>query len=89
MLDEKLEVLDQKTQETLQKIQDIKSERNTLRESVNSLQVQLFELDKRYKKLEESGKISDYIKEQYRVFKDDRMLIKSKINKLLKQLRKF
>ena len=89
MLDEKLEVLDQKTQETLQKIQDIKSERNTLRESVNSLQVQLFELDKRYKKLEESGKISDYIKEQYRVFKDDRMLIKSKINKLLKQLRRF
>ena len=88
-MDEKLEVLDQKTQETLQKIQDIKSERNTLRESVNSLQVQLFELDKRYKKLEESGKISDYIKEQYRVFKDDRMLIKSKINKLLKQLRKF
>ena len=89
MLDEKLEVLDQKIQERLQKTQDIKSERDTLRESVNSLQVQLFELDKRYKKLEESGKISDYIKEQYRIFKDDRVLIKSKINKLLKQLRKF
>ena len=89
MLDEKLEVLDQKIQETLQKTQDIKNERDTLRESVNSLQAQLFELDKRYKKIEESGKISDYIKEQYRIFKDDRMLIKSKINKLLKQLRKF
>ncbi|MBU0478612.1 hypothetical protein KKC91_08605 [bacterium] len=89
MLGEKLEVLDQKIQERLQKIQEIKSERDTLRESVNSLQVQLFELDKRYKKLEESSKISDYIKEQYRIFKDDRVLIKSKINKLLKQLRKF
>ena len=89
MLEEKLEVLDQKIQETLQKTQDIKSERDTLRESVNSLQAQLFELDKRYKKLEESGKISDYIKEQYRIFKDDRVLIKSKINKLLKQLRRF
>ncbi len=89
MLEEKLEVLDQKIQETLQKTQDIKNERDTLRESVNSLQTQLFELDKRYKKLEESGKISDYIKEQYRIFRDDRVVIKSKINKLLKQLRKF
>jgi len=89
MLDEKLEVLDQKTQETLHKIQSIKSERDTLKESANSLQAQLFELDKRYKKLEESSKISDYIEEQYRIFKDDRALIKSKINKLLKQLRKF
>ena len=89
MLEEKLAVLDQRIQETLQKTQDMKSERDSLRESANSLQVQLFELDKRYKKLEESSKISDYIKEQYRIFKDDRVLIKSKINKLLKQLRKF
>ena len=89
MLDEKLEVLDQKIQETLQKIQSIKSERDTLRETAGFLQEQFLELDNRYKKLEESNKISDYVKEQYRIFKDDRVLIKSKINKLLKQLRKF
>ena len=89
MLDEKLEVLDQKIQETLQRTQDIKNDRDALNESVNSLQAQLSGLNERYKKSEESGKISDYMKEQYRIFKDDRAIIKSKITKLLKQLRKF